>query len=165
MTTPGLNTNTEILETMANGHQLLLDEFTTDGGPPQIKVAGEWDSAAAVDAVLGAQRAAKARQAAQLCRATSTICGAAPGRTKGKKGRIKVSSSRRSRSVRRASFLQSHPWASGADGRGTHPSDRSHRPSWCFVIAGRFPAPQRHARKSRQRRYQRRQTTRVTHRW
>lgn len=66
MTSPNLNVDHEQLLQLANGQEVLIDTLTSGTGPPQIRVEGQWPSAAAAEAVLGAARVSKAAKVAQL---------------------------------------------------------------------------------------------------
>jgi hypothetical protein len=64
MTNP-LHVDHEELIQLADGHMVLVDELL-GGAEPQIRVEGEWPSAAAAQAVLGATRMSKATMATRL---------------------------------------------------------------------------------------------------
>ncbi len=63
MTSPNLNVDHEELIQLADGHVVLIDELG-GGRPPQIK--GEWPSAAAAQAALGAAGIGRATMASRL---------------------------------------------------------------------------------------------------
>jgi hypothetical protein len=66
MTSPlQVDTEEELLQ-LAGGQQVLVDVLSRGSGPPQIRVEGEWPSAAAAEAALGQARFARDAQAARL---------------------------------------------------------------------------------------------------